>query len=228
MKNWFFLIFISTISFGNAQVIDNEDYTRSLTLLRQYDTLMQSLSKKYNLPAAKPISVVAPELIRYNMYQNFIETQSLELLYANYGSEKVDFSIGFFQMKPSFIEKLEAIILETTETKAAFSWIAHYDNTDLKKIRETRLARLKQTEWQFYYAFAYYFVCESRFKQEKWATDTEKINFFATAYNFGFYKDVTYIKNWQMKKAFPYGLKFGEEKQVSYGSVAIHFYEILQ
>ena len=55
-------------------------------------------------------AIVYPELLRYNYIQDFIETSGLELLYMHYGAKTADFSIGHFQMKPSFAEHIEKYI----------------------------------------------------------------------------------------------------------------------
>ncbi len=57
------------------------------------------------------ISIVLPELIRWNALQDIMETTALELLYVEKGKDGADFSIGYFQMKPSFIENLENYVL---------------------------------------------------------------------------------------------------------------------
>ena len=55
-------------------------------------------------------AIVYPELLRYNYIQDFIETSGLELIYMRYGAKTADFSIGHFQMKPSFAEHIEKYI----------------------------------------------------------------------------------------------------------------------
>ena len=52
-------------------------------------------------------SIIFPEFIRYSMFKDFLETEALKIGYVQFGAEAVDFSIGYCQMKPSFIEKLE-------------------------------------------------------------------------------------------------------------------------
>jgi len=57
--------------------------------------------------AAKMIAIVFPEMLRYNENLEEIETQLLKSLYVRFGNRYADFSIGYFQMKPSFAEKIE-------------------------------------------------------------------------------------------------------------------------
>ena len=50
------------------------------------------------------IAVVFPELIRYSALRDKIEITLLKSLYIYKGDDYADFSIGQFQMKPSFAE----------------------------------------------------------------------------------------------------------------------------
>jgi len=53
------------------------------------------------------LSIVFPELIRFNAIQDKIETFALQSLYVKYGKDYANFSVGPFQVKPSFAESLE-------------------------------------------------------------------------------------------------------------------------
>ena len=50
-------------------------------------------------------SIVAPEITQYSFIRNTLESYTLNVLYVQYGRAYADYSIGFFQMKPSFIEE---------------------------------------------------------------------------------------------------------------------------
>lgn len=57
-------------------------------------------------------SIVAPEIIRYVQIKDFFEVKSLEIGYVNNKVKNLsNFSIGYFQMKPQFIEQLEDYLL---------------------------------------------------------------------------------------------------------------------
>ena len=53
------------------------------------------------------VAVVFPELVRYSALMDFMETTAVKALYQQKGVKGADFSIGRFQMKPSFVEDLE-------------------------------------------------------------------------------------------------------------------------
>ena len=53
------------------------------------------------------VAVVFPELVRYSALMDFMETTAVKALYQQKGVKGADFSIGRFQMKPSFVADLE-------------------------------------------------------------------------------------------------------------------------
>ena len=62
---------------------------------------------KYQLNPYFVLAIVFPELIRYSKLQDVIESNDLKVLYVQFGDTYSNFSIGRFQMKPSFCEQLE-------------------------------------------------------------------------------------------------------------------------
>ncbi len=170
------------------------------------------------------LSVVFPEVIRFNSFSDFIETKTLEWVYVDYGAERADFSVGLFQMKPSFVEKLEEVSKTDPSVFRPFSDILSFPATlSAPEIRRMRVVRLQSFETQIGYAQVFLLICNAKFKHEKFANHSDKIKFYAAAYNFGFDKDVKDIKEWTTRKAFPYGVKF-KGKQMIYSEVSANFY----
>ena len=79
--------------------------------MRKHKTDFIEVAAQTETEATELAAILFPELIRYSVYKDFFETQALELLYIDYGKKTADFSIGRFQMKPSFAEAVEAYIL---------------------------------------------------------------------------------------------------------------------
>lgn len=172
--------------------------------------------------AQKAVSVVVPELIRWTAFQDFFETKALEVLYQKNGLKGADFSIGCFQMKPSFIEKLEAYIKR--ERALAHLRYVVIDDDNVVDQRKKRLKRLKNFKWQLRFAHVYWQVAEHRFQHIKFTSVSHQIHFFATAYNFGFLSSEKEIRAWQPKVLFPFGKKHQGE-QAKYGDLAVDFYQ---
>jgi hypothetical protein len=95
------------------------------------------------------LSITYPESLRYNEFFDIIESESNEIRYIEYGSKGSDFSIGKFQMKPSFIENLEDVQKTYKISKYDVVKYPFYKTTNQK--RKERLHRLKSREWQMIY-----------------------------------------------------------------------------
>jgi len=136
-----------------------------------------------------------------------------------------DFSIGYFQMKPSFIEKLEAHILASPELKASFGDLAHYKQKEQRAIRAERLRRLKQLDCQVQYASCFYQVLNECYNDLPF-DESKQLRFFATAYNYGFDRPFEEIEHWMTLKAFPYGPQFDTD-QYAYSDYSLYFFQQL-
>jgi hypothetical protein len=138
------------------------------------------------------------------------------------GKEAANFSIGHFQMKPSFVEQLEEYVA-AHDTLKTFSYVVIKGKAE-KECRKERIERLKQFAWQLRYAHVYWLVAKDKFKNRVFKSPKERIAFFATAYNYGFLQKETDIETWQKNKAFPFGSKYKEE-QVAFSDLAVEFFE---
>jgi hypothetical protein len=129
-------------------------------------------------------AVVFPELIRYGILRDIIETAALRALYVRYGSSYANFSIGPFQMKPEFAEKLEKEWVRINgNLPPETGW--HPDTTGTAANRALRVERLSTIKGQFTYLHMFYRLMEERFAGHDFASLEEKIRVYATAYNAG-------------------------------------------
>ena len=190
--------------------------------LRPSKDLVLHIKNTSNTEGSEALAVVFPELIRWSAMSDLFETSANELLYVQGGRSVADFSIGHFQMKPSFIEDLEAYIT-THPALSTFNYVVINKKSD-KDNRSERIQRLKQLACQLRYAHVYWLVAQDKFKHRALATAKDRIRFFATAYKYGFTKPETDIDAWQKRKAFPFGAKYKGE-QASFSDFAIAFYE---
>jgi thiol-disulfide isomerase/thioredoxin len=197
-----------------------EAYQNALNFLKNNQTLFKAQLIDNQGLINTIIPAVFPEMVRYSEVQNMLETASLELLYVNYGNAYADFSIGRFQMKPSFVEKIETYI--TDYQLINYYNLLKYSDKNEKKMRQERLRRLKDLTWQLQYLQAFYTIVHHKF-QKNFATLSDKIRFFATAYNRGFDQPVAEIDKWLTIRAFPYGLKY-RGTQYIYSEIALDFY----
>lgn len=183
---------------------------------------LQKINSSSNVKPQEALSIVFPEMIRWNNFQDLMETKSLELAYVKLGRKGADFSIGHFQMKPSFVEQLEDYISRHQNLKK-LNYVLIVEKKQ-NKARKIRLYRLKNFTWQVRYAHVYWLVANDRFKYMKFKTPEERIHFFASAYNYGFRREDKKIKEWQKLACFPYGSKYKGE-QVKYADLSLEFYQ---
>ncbi len=209
------LLLFATVATPAQTAISQKRIEEVVSHFETHAALIDSLACAFNLDAIPVLSVVGPEWVRYSMVRDMMETKALEFAYVRFGREAADFSIGPFQMKPSFIEDLE---------KAAG---IGYASADPSMQRRLRLQRLKDIRWQFYYAFAFYAHSQNRFAAVLAAGESQQLAFIASAYNFGFTQPVHSIEKWQEVAVFPYGGAF-RGRQESYAQVALRFYELLR
>lgn len=172
------------------------------------------------------LAIGFPEVIRWNGFQDAIEIMFDKSVYVNYGIGQADFSIGLFQMKPSFVEHLEhylesyPLVIPNSVAKDIV-----LRNKEEKDDRRVRIQRLSSTEWQLKYLSVYWYVANHKFKNITFQNNAQRLKFYATAYNFGFTRPISQIKNWQTKPLFPYGKNYKKE-QVAYSDISVHFFNL--
>ncbi len=247
LRSWFLcpkkLASISTILFlcsifflGCTQIKEQDKNLIGITsYLQDIEQAVETLQKDRKLinkvllsqvNSREILAVGFPEVIRWNGFQDAIEIMFDKSVYVNYGVKKADFSIGLFQMKPSFVEDLEEYLKK--HSLAIPGSIANdivLKNKEEKDNRRIRIQRLSNTEWQLKYLSVYWHVATHKFKNIKFQNTSQKLKFYASAYNFGFMKPVGQIKNWQNKRLFPYGKNYKKE-QVAYSDISVHFFHL--
>ncbi len=173
------------------------------------------------------LSIAAPEYIRYRELSNLMEVQALRLMYAELGSEQVDFSVGYFQMKPSFIEDLEMRIQNDEALRIEFSDLIGYYASNASEIRQARIDRILDIEFCIRYLEAFEQVIRLDCAADlKGLTKEEALHFMATAYNLGLGQSGETIKNYQSKQNFPHGSQY-QGAQYAFGDLSIRIYSQL-
>lgn len=213
-------------STGNDyEKIFGTDYSSAVGKMKQFDATFKKVcqEKKSNSKICK--AIVFPELIRYSYLSDLFETAALEWAYVNGGSKAADFSIGHFQMKPSFVEKMEEYVKTHTTAMKVYDEITKYDSGS--SVKSQRISRLKDVQWQVKYISCFYALCMEKFKSEIFKTDAEKVKFYSTAYNTGFNQTAEEIKKKFKNKFFPYGPKYADVEQYPYCDVAVYYFNKL-
>lgn len=152
------------------------------------------------------LSIVAPEVSQYSKLMNEIELNVLKVLYIQKGWS--NFSIGHFQIKPSFAEQLEKEFqLHQCSKKSK------------REIRYDRISRLSCIDGQIEYLLLFIKFVRKKTANIRFETNEEKLLYWATLYNGGLYLSSEQVNIYMSKKQFPkYGVMF------NYAQVSLEFY----
>lgn len=198
-----------------------QDYNNALFRLKKDSPVIHRVASENKVNEHLVCAMVFPEYIRYSFLSGLLETKALDVLYLAGGSKTADFSIGNFQMKPSFAELLEEKIKADKEWKKKYAALIP-QGKNKHQVRSARLQMLKQTEKQALYACAFVEVCTKQYELETLGDD-EKLQYLSTIYNRGMQANKKEIGSCLCRRTFPYGVKY-KEQQFAYWEVALDYY----
>lgn len=170
-------------------------------------------------------AVVAPEVIIYTRFKDQLETQLTALLYVNKGPQHGDFSVGRFQMKPSFVESIEHHVRRNSVLRERYSYILvpRTSPRDERAERLERMKRLSDDRWQICYLAVVTEIIRSRHPDVVFGSEREELRFYSTAYNSGFLNGGDYIRSRIGLELFP---RFSQKKY-NYASISVAVYDEL-
>ncbi|HTF29356.1 MAG TPA: hypothetical protein VK625_10975 [Flavitalea sp.] len=190
-------------------------YTWAVNWLKQNNSLINEYASAFNIPDKELKAIIFPELIRYNSFFDALEIESLKYLYVKEGKQYADFSVGYFQMKPSFGEMIEedALNLLPGNYRRESGWKSK--QTDGEVSRRERVKRLSNVRHQLIYLCAFYKICEYRFKGKRISSPEERVKLFATCYNAGYRRSYESLLSFLSKNNF---------YSYNYSSVSAYYY----
>jgi hypothetical protein len=204
-------------------VVFGTDYEFAVNLIRQEPWMSDTLSA-HGFDPDVALSIVFPELIRYSSIMDYAQLAGLEVLYVQYGAGYADFSVGWFQMKPSFAEKIEKdILLLDPEGPSSSISLIKPDTTGAVESRKARLLRLKDPYFQLLYLEAFLTFMDNTYPADAFHSEQEKLAFYATAYNAGYFKEESVIRDEMLKKRFYKGMETPGDRY-SYADISVTFY----
>ncbi len=196
----FFIFFTPFLSQDNPREYFDDDYEDAIKFVKRKSNRINSIIEEWDGDKAVIYSIVFPELIRYSMWQDMLETKANELLYVRKGRPAAYFSIGRFQLKPTFAEKVEKTIKKNPVLAKKYSEIYTFDDYETRARRAERIERLKSYKWQVKYVTAFSKIVEDRFSFGPSITPQQKIRLFSSAYNHDFLCDSMEMIHWSTKK----------------------------
>jgi hypothetical protein len=185
------------------------------------------ISESLRLPpieAKIALAVVFPEIVRFRALEDEIQVRALKVLYVQYGRSYANFSVGHFQMKPTFAEQLERDYnrLYSAEGKAAVG-LAAFPAGDSPELRKERVLRLDDLKGQAQYLRLFMLVMRKKYGALPFRDDQEKLRFFATAYNAGYTQGETGIRKLMGIRRFHVELLFAKTRY-NYADVAVFYF----
>jgi len=227
---WGVIMFIPLVL--NSQEIDEkpdyrkifgEDYEVALQTIQENSWWSDSLQRQ-DIEPHFALSVIFPELIRYSSISDYIEVKALEVLYVQYGHDYADFSIGLFQIKPSFAERIESDLLHLglTDSFPTLS-LLNPDTIDNLQVRKARVLRLKEEKGQLLYLEAFIRIMDHLYREVSFETGADRLGFYAQAYNEGYWKGGQVVRWTGGQRYFYVGMMEPEMKYV-YAGIAVDYY----
>jgi hypothetical protein len=229
MKSFITIFFYLTTlySIGN-ETIDYKVYFKDEIIdatkyIKCNNKIFTQSCKKYKHNKNEVVAIIYPELLRYNYLKDFFETSSLDLVYVNYGSKAADFSIGHFQMKPSFVEQLEKYSKSHSKIGKKYKHLFINDKINSKEKRKIIVKRLKNIYWQLAYLHIFIDICFDKFPMIQKEKKHNQIHFIAACYNNGFNFSFITLKKRSALKIFPFGTKYNGS-QFCYADISCAYY----
>jgi hypothetical protein len=127
-------------------------------------------------------AVVFPEMVRYSVLRDVVETAATRARYQQRGCRGADFSIGRFQMKPSFVERVER---EWMAWPPGAEWGLAFNTAASVDARRARVRRMDDALWQCTYLAMFLRLLYERNAELAAAATTEQVRLCAAAYNGG-------------------------------------------
>ncbi len=181
---WLLLMMGSTTAFSvNYPKVFGSDWTDANRFVSEHHEEWKQEFGLFGVDARLAEAVVFPELIRYSMWQDEIERAAVNGLYISKGREGADFSIGRFQMKPSFAEQVEEA---WNASPLAKEYGFSFNMSDNNEARRSRVRRLSDMHGQCRYLAIFIRLQLLRLPQLQKVSQEEQVRLLATAYNRSF------------------------------------------
>ena len=186
-------------------------------------SIIDSIFINNNIDIELGLSIMFPELVRYNFLKDQIEISLNKLLYVNGGIEYSDLSIGLLQMKPSFIKRLSnSPRLSNHDLLFEFN-----ENLNDEDIRAIIIQRLQNLSYQLLYLSCFINIIDKHIENYNFSK-TQKIKYISTAYNSGAWYNINNNDKYSQKKTYPNGPDEKKIIQYSFSDISLYYYNKLK
>ncbi|MFY0628431.1 MAG: hypothetical protein JXR07_19195 [Reichenbachiella sp.] len=219
------IIFLLLYQARSAELADTWgiDYTEAVLFIDENCSVFEAISSEYGMDPLVIKSVVFPELLRYSLVRDFLETEIVAWGYVDQEAGFADFSIGHFQMKPSFVEDLESRLCQSNQMDL-YQPLLIYRASNARNIRAERVKRIQDLAYQIRYLCSFISIAREQIKELSCLTSVEQVRYLATLYNSGLENDFSRLLLLSKRKTFPYGMNYSG-RQYSYAAISESYYK---
>lgn len=197
---WLLLVMSSaTVFSANYPKVFGNDWTSAINYVKEHHDEWSREFEQFDVDPRLAVAIVFPELIRYSMWQDEIERAAVNGLYVSKGTDGANFSIGRFQMKPSFAEEIEQ---EWNRSSLSKEYGFVFNLQQNNEARRSRIRRLSNMQGQCRYLAIFIRLLQQRHPQLEQLSEKEQVCFLATAYNRSFTASFQQIKKIQHERHF--------------------------
>ena len=188
---WLLLVMSSaTVFSANYPKVFGNDWTSAINYVKEHHDEWSREFEQFDVDPRLAVAIVFPELIRYSMWQDEIERAAVN---------GANFSIGRFQMKPSFAEEIEQ---EWNRSSLSKEYGFVFNLQQNNEARRSRIRRLSNMQGQCRYLAIFIRLLQQRHPQLEQLSEKEQVCFLATAYNRSFTASFQQIKKIQHERHF--------------------------
>ena len=220
---WLLLMMGSTTAFSvSYPKVFGSDWTAAKRFVSEHHKEWKQEFDLFGVDSRVAEAIVFPELIRYSMWQDEIERAAVNGLYVSKGREGANFSIGRFQMKPSFAEEVEQA---WNASPLAVEYGFSFNQADNNEARRSRIRRLSTMQGQCRYLAIFIRLQQQRHPQLLQLPPKEQVCFLATAYNRSFSASWNDILRMQHERHFHTDvIRTRSTRYYSYADIAVAFF----
>jgi hypothetical protein len=205
----------------NYPEIFGDDWKKALQFENENRSWMEPVLAKNHISYPLAVAVIFPELVRFSALRDKMEVTLLKALYINMGDKYANFSVGQFQMKPSFAGMVREESHLVLSRRSGINFKRESDFDDITEYRKSIVEDLEDTKIQFNYLIAFIKICDKNFRTNS-MDEITRLKFLATAYNFGIDKSSSEIENMISRKFF--NTKLFKTENYCYADVSLFWY----
>lgn len=172
--------------------IFNHNWSEAELYAKQHRHELDIILSDFDVSSDMAEAVIFPELLRYSALKDFMETAAVKALYVKNGSAKSNFSIGRFQMKPSFAEEIERAWMKSD---FPHRYEIYFNLSNNIEERKARILRLDDPFWQSVYLAMFIKLLYTKFPELSTQSIDYQVRFCATSYNISFTGSYNFINS---------------------------------